>query len=61
MILDTEDQRQIILQLIAASNIPGAALDTVFTFKAAVMAASIGSVDETANPRLPVVQDEEAR
>lgn len=42
MTFDTEQQRQVILQLIEASNIPGTALDAAFALKTAVLSASVG-------------------
>lgn len=41
MKIDTEDQRGLLLQLIAAATFPGTAIDTVYALKQAVFNAGI--------------------
>lgn len=41
MKLDSEDQRKILLELIAASNIPGKALEVLYELLKAIRAAEI--------------------
>lgn len=41
MTFDTENQRSIVLQLIAVSSIPGKALDELYEFKKAVESAEV--------------------
>lgn len=41
MKLDTERQRKILLDLIAAASLPGAAIDEVFALKQAIKSAEL--------------------
>lgn len=41
MILDSEDQRKYLLQLIAAATIPGQALDVIYELKRAIEGAPV--------------------
>ena len=41
MVLDSEIQRQMLLQMIDASQLPGSALDAVFNLKLAIVNASL--------------------
>lgn len=47
MVLDTEEQRQILLQLVNSATFPGSVADKVFYLKNALDAATIG-VEEPA-------------
>ncbi len=43
MILDSEDQRKIILELIRSNSIPGEVIDEIYEFKQLVVIAKIDS------------------
>jgi len=47
MILDSEEQRKMLLEFIKVANIPGTVLDVTYNLKQAVIAASI---DENTTP-----------
>lgn len=54
MIIDTETQRTILLQLIQAATFPGAALDDIYGLKQAIKAAKLlqeeqGAPEKTAD------------
>ena len=42
MTLDNEDQRRLLLELIAAANIPGKAIDVIYALQQAIRDARIG-------------------
>lgn len=41
MILDTEEQRTILLELLAASNFPGKAIDLLYALQQAIKTAEV--------------------
>ncbi len=46
MIFDNERQKQIILELLKASNIPGTLLDEIFEFKMQVVSGKVEQTDK---------------
>jgi hypothetical protein len=51
MVLDSEQQRQVLLQLIAASNVPGNALEVVLDVKRSIERAEVKEAPNGSNER----------